>query len=120
MKYYLLSIIQPDRQPPPPDVLRSIMSNVEAFKDELRAADVLVLCGSLEPVAASKVVRPQTRRTFTTDGPYIETKEVLGGLCVIKAPDLESAVAWGEKAAMATTLPIEVRAFEGKPEARPV
>jgi hypothetical protein len=46
-----------------------------------------------------------------TDGPYAEGKEHIGGFTVIRAPDLDAALAWGRKAALATTLPIEVRPF---------
>jgi hypothetical protein len=48
---------------------------------------------------------------LTTDGPFTEGKEYIGGFTVIKAPDLDSALEWGRKAARATTLPIEVRPF---------
>jgi hypothetical protein len=49
---------------------------------------------------------------LTTDGPYVEGKEHIGGLAIIKAPDLDAALEWGRKLARATTLPIEVRPFE--------
>jgi hypothetical protein len=47
-----------------------------------------------------------------TDGPFVEGKEHLGGFTVIKAPDLDAALAWGAKMAKATTLPVEVRPFQ--------
>jgi hypothetical protein len=47
----------------------------------------------------------------TTDGPYIEGKEHIGGFTIIQAPDLDAALAWGRRAARAITLPIEVRPF---------
>jgi hypothetical protein len=49
---------------------------------------------------------------ITTDGPYIEGKEHIGGFTIIKAPDLDAALAWGRKAARAITLPIEVRPLQ--------
>ena len=41
-------------------------------------------------------------------------RENLGGICLIKAPDLDAALEWGRKATLATTLPIEVRPFMGE------
>ena len=54
-----------------------------------------------------------TRRfaTQAIDGPFTETKEYIGGVSIIKASDLDAALAWGRKLAIATTLPIEVRPF---------
>jgi hypothetical protein len=46
-----------------------------------------------------------------TDGPFVESKEHLGGFTIINAPDLDSALDWGAKLAEATTLPVEVRPF---------
>ena len=62
------------------------------------------------------MVRPKDGDTLITDGPYAEGKEYLGGLCIIKAPDLDAALDWGRKAARAITLPVEVRPFEGEVE----
>jgi hypothetical protein len=45
------------------------------------------------------------------DGPYVEGKEHIGGLVIIKAEHLDDAIAWGRKTARATTLPVEVRPF---------
>jgi hypothetical protein len=47
-----------------------------------------------------------------TDGPYTEGKEHVGGLCIINAPDLDAALEWGRRLAVAITLPIEVRPFQ--------
>jgi hypothetical protein len=61
-------------------------------------------------------VRPTEGEILTIDGPFAEGKEHIGGLCIIKAPDLDAALAWARKAAKATTLPIEVRPFQGEVE----
>jgi hypothetical protein len=58
------------------------------------------------------VVRLQGGDLLTTDGPFTEGKEHIGGFCIIKAPDLDAALDWGQKLARATTLPIEVRPFQ--------
>ena len=49
-----------------------------------------------------------------TDGPYVEGKEHIGGLTIIKAANLDEALEWGRQVARATTLPIEVRPFQGE------
>ena len=116
MKQYLLSVYQPDGPAPPPDVLDGIMRNVEALHEELKAAGAWVFVGRLHPASTATVVRPKDGDLLTTDGPYAEGKEHVGGFLVVKAPDLDAALAWGRKAARAITLPIEVRPFQGEGE----
>jgi hypothetical protein len=117
MKHYLFSVLQPTGgTPPPADELAEIGRQVEAFHTELVAAGAWVYAGGLEPLDAARVVRPVgdgSRGTVLSDGPYAETKEHLGGLCIVAAPDDETALGWARKAQAATSLPIEVRAFAG-------
>lgn len=112
MTQYLLSVYQPDG-PVPPDVdLARIMKDVEAVNEELRAAGAWVFAAGLHPASTATVVRVQDDDVLTTDGPYVEGKEHLGGLSVIEASDLDEALRWATKLARATTLPIEVRPFQ--------
>ena len=111
MKLYLLSVYQPDGPPPPPDVLDPIIRNVRALQDELKAAGVWVFSAGLHEASTATVVRAKDGDLITTDGPYIDGKEHIGGFTVIKAPDLDAALEWARKSAMAITLPIEVRPF---------
>jgi hypothetical protein len=113
MKHYLLSIYQPDGDPPPPEVLQKIMRDVDALNDELRAQGAWVFAGGLHPASTATVVRESESEALITDGPYIEGKEHIGGFTIVKAPDLDAALEWGRKLARATTLPIEVRPFQG-------
>ncbi|MFI5756922.1 YciI family protein [Streptomyces sp. NPDC051569] len=113
MKQYLLSVMQPDGEPPAPEVLERIGQDLAAFHQELRAAGAWVFAGGLHAPETATVVRPSDGGTVVTDGPYTQGTEHLGGLCVVRAPDLDAALAWGRQAALATTLPIEVRAFHG-------
>jgi hypothetical protein len=53
---------------------------------------------------------------MTTDGPYAEGKEHIGGFWIVEAPDLDRALEWARRAVLATTLPIEVRPFQDRPE----
>ena len=111
MKLYLLSVYQPDGDPPPPEVLGPIMRKVHALQDELKAAGAWVFSGGLHSPSTATVVRVKDGAVLTTDGPYIEGKEHIGGFTVIKAADLDAALEWARKSAKAITLPIEVRPF---------
>jgi hypothetical protein len=62
------------------------------------------------------VVRLRDGDVLTTDGPFVEGKEHVGGFTIIKAPDLDSALEWGRKLTRVTTLPIEVRPLQGEAE----
>src|SRR5919106_6600674 len=85
MKQYLLSIYQPDGETPPPEVLADVMRNVNALIDETKAAGVWVFNGGLHPPGSATVVRAQNGEILTTDGPYVEGKEHIGGFIIIKA-----------------------------------
>jgi hypothetical protein len=111
VKHYLLSVITPEGDPPPPEVLGPIMEKVEAVNQELKAAGAWVFAGGLNSPSTATVVRLQDGEVLTTDGPFAEGKEYVGGFSVIKAPDLDAALEWGEKFTRAITLPIEVRPF---------
>ncbi|MGW4471672.1 YciI family protein [Nonomuraea sp. NPDC004354] len=109
MKQYLLSIYQPDGEPPAPDVLAAIMRDVDAWDRELRAAGAWVFTGRLHAAGTATVIRHKDGEPLLTDGPYTEGKEHIGGFVVIQAADLDVALEWGRKAGLATRLPIEVR-----------
>jgi len=112
MKQYLLSVCYPaGSTQPPPEALKQIMRDVDALHDEMRAAGAWVFGGGLCPPDTATVLRHQGSEIVTTDGPFIESKEQVGGLSVIKAADLDAAIAWARKLARATTTPIEVRPF---------
>jgi hypothetical protein len=111
MKQYLLSVIQPDGEPPPPEVLGPIMRDVEALRREMKAAGAWVFSGGLHPPSTATVVRYRDGELLMTDGPFAEGKEHVGGFTIIQAPDLDAALEWGRKMARAIPLPIEVRPF---------
>lgn len=112
MTYYLLAMHQPVGDPPPPEVLDPIMRDLGAVKDEMKAAGVWVFDGGLHGPEASTVVRMRDGDVLTTDGPYAEGKEQLGGFAIIDVPDLDAALFWARKEAAAVRLlPIEVRPF---------
>jgi hypothetical protein len=110
MPQYLLSIYQPDGDPPPPEVLAPVMENLAALNQEMKAAGAWVFAGGLHPPSTATVLRVSDGDLLTTDGPYVEGKEHLGGFTVIQAPDLDAALGWGRRLAEAIgLLPIEVR-----------
>lgn len=111
MKLYLLSVYQPDGPVPPPDRLARIMRDVEGVRQQLKAADAWLFSGGLHAPSSATVVRVRDAEVLTTDGPFAEGKEYIGGVTIIKAADLDAALAWAGKMARATTLPIEVRPF---------
>jgi hypothetical protein len=112
MTQYLLSIYQPAGGPPPPDVLDRIMSDLDALNEELKAAGAWVFAGGLHPPSTATVLRPREGDVLTTDGPFAEGKEHIGGFTIVRAPDLDAALEWGRRLALATTLPVEVRPFQ--------
>ena len=99
MKQYLLSIYQPDGEPPAREVLEKVMRDVDALIAETKAAGVWVFNGALHPASTATVMRPQGAEVLVTDGPFAEGKEHVGGFVIIHAPDLDSALEWGRKAA---------------------
>ena len=116
MQYYLLSVIQTEGDPPPPEVRERIMRDNDALVQEVMAAGVWVFGGRLHAPSTATVVRARNGEVVTTDGPFAEGKEHLGGVLIIKVTDLDAALEWGRKQAQATTLPIEVRPFHSAAE----
>jgi len=112
MTQYLLSIYQPDGEAPPPEFMGSVARDLHALNQELKSAGAWVFSRGLHAPSTATVVRLRDRDVITTDGPYVESKEHIGGFWIIDAPDLDSALGWARKATRATTLPIEVRPFQ--------
>jgi|SRR5947209_9077084 len=116
MKSYLLTVVQPDGPAPSPQALDAIMRDVDALNDEMRAAGAWVFSGGLHDASTATVLRPQGTEVLMTDGPFAEGKEHVGGLSIVRAEDLDGALEWGRRLALATTLTIEVRPFQDRPE----
>lgn len=116
MRHYLLSVYQPDGDPPAAEVLEPIARRLDALNAEMRAAGVWVFAGGLHPPSTATVLRPgDDGGVLLTDGPYAEGKEHLGGFTVIRVPDLDAALGWGRRMVEAIgALPIEVRPFAGE------
>jgi hypothetical protein len=112
MTQYLLSIYQPDGEAPAPKVMDRIARDLHVLNEELKAAGSWVFTGGLHAPSTATVVRSRADDVITTDGPYTEGKEHIGGFWIITAPDLDAVLDWAGKATRATTLPIEVRPFQ--------
>ena len=84
----------------------------------MRAAGAWVFSGGLHGSSTATVLDPRRAalRLPMTDGPYVQGKEHIGGLVIVKAESLDGALAWGRMVARATTLPVEVRPFHGELE----
>ncbi len=112
MKQYLLSVCYPaGGTQPPPDALRKIMADVRVVQKQMQEAGVWVFSGGLHPANTATVLRHQGGDVITTDGPFIESKEQIGGITILEAPDLDAALEWARRLALATTTAIEVRPF---------
>jgi hypothetical protein len=116
MKQYLLSVCYPaGSSQPPPAALTRIMSEVKAVRNEMDSAGVWVFSGGLAASDSATVLRHQNGDIVLTDGPFVESKEQVGGITIIRVPDLDAALLWARKLARATTTPIEVRPFMEHP-----
>ena len=118
MREYLLAVHMVEGEPiPPEDEIQRRYKAVDAFNAEVQGAGVWVFAGGLHPPETATVVRSQNGQVVTTDGPFAETKEQLGGFWVIEAADLDAALDWAAKATVACRLPVEVRPFQEEPGA---
>ncbi len=113
MKQYLLAVHMVEGQEPlSPQAMEQSYKDVSVVNEEMRASGVWVFAGGLYPPATATVVRVSGDAVLTTDGPFAETKEQLGGFWVIKTEDLDSALGWAAKATRACCQPVEVRPFQ--------
>jgi hypothetical protein len=88
---------------------RQIFQAYGAFTQELRDAGAMVAGDALQPTESATTVRVQNDETLTTDGPFAETKEQLGGYYLIEAESLDEAIEWAAKIPGARHGAIEVR-----------
>ncbi|MFD9939163.1 YciI family protein [Nonomuraea sp. NPDC059023] len=112
MKKYLLAV-QFDESAPSPseEEMKAQFARTDQVTADMRSAGTWVFVGGLLPSPASTVVRPAGGASTKTDGPFAETKEQFGGFWVIQCDDLDQALSWAEKCALACGSPIEVRPF---------
>jgi hypothetical protein len=113
MKQYMLSVHSVEgRARRPPEEMGRIYESVAAFNAELQGAGAWVFAGGLHPPNTATVVRVQDGEVLMTDGPFAEGKEHIGGFWVIKAPDLDAALAWATRGTRACDDAVEVRPLQ--------
>ena len=118
MTHYLLSVHGPAERPEfggysSREEMEESFAATGAFNDKLQADGYWVFAGGLEPATTATVVDGQGETPVMTDGPYLETKEVIGGFWVIDAPDLDVALRLAAEGSRACRGKVEVRPFEG-------
>ena len=115
MTQYMLSVHMVDGDPVTPDEeMAQAYKDVDTVNNEVQAKGAWVFAGGLHPADTATVVKVKDGEVVTTDGPFAETKEQLGGFWVIEAPDLDAALAWAGKASAACKAPVEVRPFQSE------
>lgn len=112
MTRYLMSVCYPaGSTAPSAEELEEITRQVTEVHRQLQAEGAWVFGGGLHDPSTATVVTARDGSPLTTDGPFIDTKEVIGGLSIVDLPDLDAALGWAERMSAATTCPIEVRPF---------
>ena len=111
MPQYLVAIQHPNNYDPSLEG-EAMIREIGALNQEMDAAGARFFAGGLEPAAKAKLLRKQPGgEVIITDGPYLETKEHVGGFWILECADMHEALAWGRKAVVACRVPVEVRAF---------
>jgi hypothetical protein len=114
MTQYLVAIHHPDNYDPSRED-EAMGRDIGVLNEEMIAAGVRTFAGGLLSASSAKSLRAQPDgKVLVTDGPYLETKEHIGGFWILEAADLDEALAWGRKAAVACRAPVEVRAFHSR------
>lgn len=113
MKQYLLSVHMVEGVEPPPEAMEKAYRDVDEFNQKLQDQGAWVFGGGLHEPSTATVVQVHDGEVLTTDGPFAEAKEQLGGFWVIAAPDLDAALALASEATVACQAPVEVRPFQG-------
>lgn len=112
---YLLGVNHGDEISWPDGVTADqVFADVDAFNARLREQGRWVFGGGLMPASSATVIDATGPEPVITDGPYVESKEYLGGFWVIEAEDLDEAMRWGTEASAACHGPVEVRPFQSE------
>ena len=116
---YMLLIYSDEKQwaTMPEADMKAMYAAYGAFTQELIGANAMRGGAELAPITSATTVRVRNGRVQTTDGPFAETKEQLGGYYVIDVPDLDHALKWAAKIPSATNGSIEVRPLADGPAA---
>jgi hypothetical protein len=116
MTHYLLSVHSVEgevHQPMTDEEMAQSHKQLGVLEQELKSAGAWVVSGRLHNPSTATVVRMADGEVLTTDGPFVESKEHLGGFYIIQAEDLDAALGWASRVTGAIRVPIEVRPFAG-------
>jgi hypothetical protein len=115
MPQFLVAVHHPDDYDPFTED-KAMFHDIDVLNDEMEAAGARFFAGGLQAPRQAKALRKQTGgEVLLTDGPYMETKEHIGGFWILNAANMDEAVAWGRKAVIACRAAIEVREFLAMP-----
>ncbi|MEM7152656.1 MAG: YciI family protein [Myxococcota bacterium] len=92
-----------------PEEQKQLMADYTAFTEAVKKAGVFVAGDALKPVDTATTIRIREGQTLTTDGPFAETKEQLGGYYLLECKDLDEALHWAAQIPTARMGSIEVR-----------
>ena len=109
MQYILLIYGQEPTEEIPQEAMAAEMADYDVFTRHLRDRRAMLAGEALQPTATATTVRVSDGRTITTDGPFAETKESLGGFYLVEAADLDEAIAYAAMIPGAKHGSIEVR-----------
>jgi hypothetical protein len=109
MPQYMLLIYGPTQDDRSPEELEAEMPKWFAYTQALQDAGVMVAGDALQGTEAATTVRVRDGETLITDGPFAETKELLGGYYLIDVPDLDKALEWAAKIPIVGRGSVEVR-----------
>jgi hypothetical protein len=98
-------------EPMSPEQMQQSWKRISAVEEEMKSAGAWVFSGRLHDPDTATVVRLAGTEILTTDGPFAESKEHLGGFYIVEAEDLDGALGWASKVTAAVTKPIEVWPF---------
>src|SRR5262249_49341399 len=113
MPQYLVAIYLPDNYDPSVETEATI-EGIHALNKEMIAAGVRKFACGLSPKATTLRAQPKGE-VLLTDGPYLETKEHVGGLSILETADLDEVLAWARKGAKACRTAVEVREIFFRP-----
>jgi hypothetical protein len=120
MTQYLLSAHSVEgevRDPMTDEEMHQVYKQVVILEEEMKSAGAWVFGGRLHEPDTATVVRMSDGAVLTTDGPFVEAREHLGGFYIIEALDLDAALSWASKVTAVVGAPIEVRPFAKEPGA---
>jgi hypothetical protein len=116
MPQYLVAVYHPDDYDPSVET-EAMIENIHALNREMIAAGARKFACGISPASKAKSVRAQPDgKVLVTDGPYTETKEHMGGFWILEAADLDEALAWARKGAIACRASGEVRELLFNPD----